>query len=167
MRPGRVLFAAFALVPVSIGLSFIHPWGDLRSPALDRTAILAGSEVPADVKTLLASKCGDCHSNGTHWPLYSRFAPGSWLMERDISAGRKHMNLSEWQQADSEKRSDLLAKIGSEAATGEMPVPQYLLLHPSARLTDAEIQAIYAWTRSERKRLRSQAESSGKANTSQ
>ena len=157
MTPAKIALAGIALVPVSVALSFIHPWGELRAASADGAAILSGQDVPPDVRTVLDAKCGDCHSNGTRWPLYSRLAPGSWLMEHDVSEGRSHMNLSAWPSSDAERQIDLLARIGSEIRNNEMPVKQYLFLHPSARLTDAEVERIYAWTRAERKRLRAQA----------
>jgi hypothetical protein len=36
-----------------------------------------------------------------------------------------------------------------------MPLPRYVLLHPEARLSDEEMQAIYDWTREQRRALRS------------
>ncbi|MGB8538470.1 MAG: heme-binding domain-containing protein [Acidobacteriaceae bacterium] len=43
------------------------------------------------------NKCADCHSSETRWPVYARVAPGSWLIERDIVAARKHTDLSRWE----------------------------------------------------------------------
>jgi hypothetical protein len=37
-----------------------------------------------------------------------------------------------------------------------MPLPQYLLLHPEAKLTDADAELLYQWSRQERKRLKSE-----------
>jgi hypothetical protein len=38
-----------------------------------------------------------------------------------------------------------------------MPVHQYLLLHPKARLSSQEQQLLYEWARAERKRVRNTA----------
>lgn len=77
--------------------------------------------------------CGDCHSNQTVWPWYSIIAPASWLVQYDVETARKHFNVSEWGR----KKND-----GDEAAeeveSGAMPFPPYLLLHPSARLSENE-----------------------------
>jgi cytochrome c len=35
------------------------------------------------------TKCADCHSTQTRMPLYGRFVPLSWLMERDIVKARE------------------------------------------------------------------------------
>ena len=63
------------------------------------------------------------------------------------------MNLSRWRDYSPENRLGLLSEIGSAVKNHEMPVQRYLLLHPEARLTDAERQQIYRWTRSERSRI--------------
>jgi cytochrome c len=133
-------------------LSLVHPWGNLRTDS-PPGAVLAESNAPDDVRALLAQKCGDCHSNNTRWPLYSKVAPSSWLVEHDVSEGREHMNLSRWGLYSIDSRIDLLAKISSQLRQGKMPLKQYLLLHPEARLSESERKLIVDWTKVERKRL--------------
>jgi hypothetical protein len=111
--------------------------------------MLAGS----NVRSVVAQKCGDCHSNNTRWPLYSSIAPASWLVEHDVHEGREHLNLSLWEQYSIDSRIDLLGKMGSQLRQGKMPLKQYLLLHPEARLPEAERKLIVDWTKAERKRL--------------
>ena len=75
------------LFATAAGLSFVHPWGDVRSARVNG-GLLGGTDAPQQVRHVIETKCGDCHSNQTHWPVYSRLAPGSWLMEHDVSEGR-------------------------------------------------------------------------------
>lgn len=82
---------------------------------------------------LFARSCGDCHSNETVWPWYSRVAPLSWLVENDVAEGREHLNASEWHLE--QKHAD---EAVEEVEEGKMPLPPYLWTHPEARLTDAE-----------------------------
>src|ERR1700742_896212 len=101
------------------GLGYVHPFGNPRSePARGRGTLLAGAEMPAEAKAVLTTKCADCHSSETRWPVYSRVAPGSWLMERDIVEARKHMDLSRWQLLSMDEQQVLLAKIISETKHG-------------------------------------------------
>jgi cytochrome c len=168
MSAAGKMFATIALLATSILLSFIHPWGNARVES--RAPLLEGSAPPIEVRHILENKCADCHSGNTEWPAYSRFAPVSWLIERDVQKGRVHLDLSQWQRYDLESRIDLLSKIGSEARSGEMPVKQYLLLHPDAKLSPAEQQLLYDWTKSERKLLKHQlaaAEENSSANQEQ
>ena len=46
------------------------------------------------VFAILPKACMDCHSNETHWPRYSKVAPMSWLVARDVERARKVMNIS-------------------------------------------------------------------------
>lgn len=139
----------------SLALSMVHPWGNPRLGISAAVPLLAGRVVPDDVRRTLETRCADCHSEATHWPTYSRLAPGSWLLEHDVHEARAAMNLSRWDQLAPEEQSRLLASIAAEIANRRMPLPLYLLLHPSARLTDAERQDVVAWTHTERRRLRS------------
>jgi hypothetical protein len=81
--------------------------------------------------------CFDCHSNETVWPWYSNIAPVSWLVAHDTYEGRDNLNFSDYQPGDVE--FDRLARQVSE---GEMPPPQYTLIHQGGRLTDAERQQL-------------------------
>ena len=84
---GRIAITYGGLVlAAAVGLSFVHPWGDVRNVD-ERGEMFGGSEVPRGVREVLEQKCADCHSNRTHWPVYSRLAPGTWLMEHDVSEG--------------------------------------------------------------------------------
>lgn len=154
MRLKIAALAAAAVVALGCALSFVHPWGDPRAVDQAKTAILPDLEVPFDVRQTLVNKCADCHSNATRWPIYARVAPASWLVERDIVEARRHMNLSAWQDYDKDTRTGMLSETAAEVRRGEMPVKQYLILHPDARLTDAEPAAIISWTKVERARLR-------------
>ena len=84
-------------------------------------------------RELFLRSCGDCHSNETRWPWYSRVAPVSWLVAHDVKGGRGHLNVSEWDRP--QKDADEAAE---EVRDGEMPLPLYLAAHPGARLSATE-----------------------------
>lgn len=127
----------------SIGLSFVHPFGNPRvEPARGLDTLLQGAPMPADARKVLAAKCADCHSNETRWPAYARLAPGSWLMERDIVEARKKMNLSAWEQMSGDTQDALIGKMIHEAKSGDMPPAQYRLLHWGAKLTTADVAVL-------------------------
>ncbi len=153
MRVARLTTASITAAAALAALSLIHPWGNLRTGFPAGTAMLTDAKVPEEVRTVLVHKCGDCHSDNTRWPLYSRIAPTSWLVEHDVHAGREHLNLSRWEQYSIDHRIDLLAKIGSQLRQGKMPLKPYLLLHPDARLSEAERKLILDWIKVERKGL--------------
>lgn len=154
----RALCAGAAVAAMAVAaLSLIHPWGNLRADSAGGGAILSGANAPDEIRTALSQKCGDCHSTSTRWPLYSRVAPSSWLVEHDVHEGREHMNLSAWERYSIDARIDLLGKMGTQLRQGKMPLKQYLLLHPEARLSDSERKRMVDWTKAERKRLLAEA----------
>ena len=88
-------------------------------------------------RELAVRACGDCHSNDTTWPWYSNIAPVSWLVYRDTIEGRQKLNFSEWNRP--QRDADEAAK---SVQKGEMPMPIYVTLHPEARLTATERDAL-------------------------
>lgn len=115
---------------------------------VDRTNPPAGEEIvaPAEVMTVLERACYDCHSNETVWPAYSRIAPVSWLVARDVRLGREALNYSSWGRYSAEERSELLEETWEEVEEGEMPMKAYVLLHPAARLTAEDEGVLRAWS---------------------
>lgn len=131
------------LIAVVVGLSFTHPFGNPRiEPGHGLDTLLQGADIPSDAKEVLISKCADCHSNETLWPVYARVAPGSWLIERDITQARTRMNLSHWSEMPPEEHDLLVAQIIRVTKAGEMPPSQYRALHWGARLTAADLAAL-------------------------
>jgi cytochrome c len=142
-RPWAVAVLTVLTVASVTGLGYVHPFGNPRvEPAKGLGTLLQGADLPADAKAVLVAKCADCHSSETRWPVYSRVAPGSWLMERDIVEARKHLDLSHWEQLPPEKQEVLAAKIIHEAKSGDMPPVQYLALHWGANLSQADVHTL-------------------------
>jgi cytochrome c len=160
MNRAKIELAGGCLLAASIALATVHPWGNPRSGSERGAPVLQGSNVPEDVRQVLEKKCGDCHSANTHYPLYTRLAPVSWMIERDVHEGRSAFDMSDWQDYTADNQISLLTRIGSESRSGEMPLKQYLLFHPGNRLTPQEQELIYSWTKAERKRVRLQASGS-------
>lgn len=112
-------------------------------------------------RALAERACFDCHSNETKWPWYANIAPVSWVVAHDVEEGRAALNFSEWgilksqgggessegRDEEGERESGEGVEpdeIVEEVEEGKMPLPKYLLLHPEARLTPAETQALIA-----------------------
>ncbi len=149
----NILIATGVAAVVAVGGSMIHPFGTPGAAASSQT-ILREAQIDAETLAILRRACENCHSQQTVWPWYSHVAPISWLLARDVQQARLHMNLSRWNDYSTDDQLRLLSAIGSAVRNREMPVQRYLLLHPEARLTDAERQQIYRWSRTERNRLR-------------
>jgi len=147
-----ILFVSATLLGFASLLA--HPFGAVKIPASNKP-LLEGASVDPAVMQIMERSCQNCHSEKTDWPWYSYVAPMSWLIEKDVSEARTHMNLSRWDEYNSESQQQILAEITSVVGNRRMPLPRYLKLHPEAALSEAEIDQLYQWARAERARLKS------------
>ena len=115
--------------------------------------MLAGAKADQAILAILQRSCQDCHSEATRYPWYSYVAPVSWLISNDIARGRARLNLSRWNEYPHLRRMRSLSEIANQVKDREMPLRLYTLLHPDARLSEAEVNAIFQWTQAERSRL--------------
>ena len=136
-----------------VGLGSMVAFVAIQLVTCERTnpPVTADLRAAADAKAILTRACYDCHSNETTWPWYSRVAPVSWLVHRDVSEGRAALNFSDWEALPAERRSKLQLESGKEVAEGEMPPRLYTPLHPHAVLSSADKQELRAWAQGARR----------------
>ena len=89
-------------------------------------------------RALAQRACFDCHSNETEWYWYTNIAPISWLTQHDVEEARHKLNFSEMQ------RRYELDEVTESVREGSMPPFYYTAIHPNARLSDTEVQALEA-----------------------
>jgi hypothetical protein len=134
--PRRRRVKSMALVAVSASLAAfllmqLVPYGWTKSnPPVTSPAPWPSTEAEAIART----SCYDCHSNETEWPAYSYVAPMSWVVRRDVEAGRREMNFSEWD----EESADAAEDAEGEIIEGRMPLPNYRRIHRDAQLSDED-----------------------------
>lgn len=140
----RKVTATAALVVVAIALVAARLVPAKRTNPPAQGALIA----PPRIAAILKRACYDCHSNETRWPWYSRVAPISWLIVRDVETARKEINFSEWGSYYPATRRRKLEWIGRALREGKMPPWPYRLIHPGARLSDADRTALEHWVES-------------------
>jgi len=124
-----VLLAGIQLVPV-----------DRNQPP-----VTAEIKAPPEVRAILKTACYDCHSNETVWPWYSYIAPLSWRIADHVDHGRGNLNFSEWGLLPVDEREKLRNEIWEEVERGDMPLSDYLRMHPEARLSQEELVVLNTW----------------------
>jgi len=129
----------FLLLMAFIGIQFV----EVEKPNPPVTADL---NAPIEVKNIFKNSCYDCHSNETKWPWYSKIAPISWQISKDVKEGREHLNFSEWEKLFSGDRNKLKDEIWKQVNRDEMPISIYTLMHPSAKLDLMQKNIIKKWT---------------------
>jgi len=114
---------------------------------------LSGARIDPGVLAIFRRSCADCHSNETRYPWYSYIAPVSFLVRSDVEEGRRHLNFSRWSDYSFVRRTRCLSEIANQVRDGEMPLRVYTLIHRNAKLSQSDVNAIFAWTQAERARL--------------
>lgn len=143
-----------ALVAAFVLLQFTNP--ARTNPPVEHDLMAAGVPPPRVAATLHAA-CYDCHSCETRWPWYSRVAPMSWQIAKDVSDGRENLNLSDWPVNDSKRAAKKLEDMSEQIGYGEMPPKKYTLIHADARLTEDQRKELTDWLDAEVARLKSSA----------
>ncbi len=134
MKPATLIRRAGMILPgIFVLLQFVPYGRNHTNPPVRQEPAWDSPNTAA----LVRRACFDCHSNETAWPWYSNVAPVSWLVQRDVDEGRRKLNFSEWDRP--QKNADEAAE---QIQKGEMPPWFYLPLHPQARLSQGEKQAL-------------------------
>lgn len=133
-------------------LAVVLVW--LLSPTAQPVSqFLIGADIPLDTRAILLRSCADCHSDGTRYPWYSHLPLLSRMIAEDVARGREQLNFSRWNEYSRLRKQRALTGIANQVKDRAMPLPNYLWLHPSARLSDAEIETVFRWADKERLRL--------------
>jgi hypothetical protein len=151
MRKG-LKWAGLVVVLLVLGIQLYQP--DRSNPTVDESkTISAAMQVPAEVNSIFERACNDCHSNKTKWPWYSYVAPASWIISDDVKEGRQRLNFSTWADYRKNRQASKLEEIRDLVIDQEMPMKKYVLLHPSASLTQADIDLVARWADEAHQRL--------------
>jgi len=93
----------------------------------------------AESAAIAHRSCYSCHSNEGSIPLYDNVAPASWLVHHDINRARSRLNFSDW-----DKYSGKASKAIDDVLSKRMPLHRYVRIHPSAKLSQAEVTKLVA-----------------------
>ena len=93
---------------------------------------------PEKTANLIRNSCYDCHSNESKYPWYSNVQPFAWFLENHIEEGRKELNFSTFATYEKKRQVKKLQEAIEKIEKGEMPLDSYVILHPEAKLSEAD-----------------------------
>jgi hypothetical protein len=125
-------------------IQFIHPKKN-KAEGTQTNYIGYSFAVPADVKTILAKACNDCHSNNTVYPWYANIQPVHWWLDGHINDGKKHLNYDEYIHKSLRYQYHKMEETVEMVKEGEMPLNSYTRIHKDARLSEDEKSKIISW----------------------
>ncbi|MGH2568067.1 MAG: heme-binding domain-containing protein [Bacteroidota bacterium] len=134
---GIILAAAF------VGIQFV-PVERTNPPVDPEMTFQVKVRVPPEIDRIIRRSCYDCHSHETKWPWYAYIAPSSWLVTGDVTNGRSLLNFSNWSY-NMFRTVGRLDQMAQEVYDRKMPLPPYLMMHPGAKLSEAEKDALIDW----------------------
>jgi len=102
-------------------------------------------EAPREVISILENSCFNCHSNQQNLSWYDKIAPVSWTVNKDVERAREVLNFSEYDASPAEHKGNMYA-ILNMMQSGKMPLHNYTLFHPSAKITQQDIDVIKKYT---------------------
>ena len=144
----RLKQAAVVSIVVFAAAQLIRPERTNPATEVNRT-IQAQVGAGSRLSTVLDRSCGDCHSNGTVWPWYTRVAPVSWLMASAVTEGRRIVNFSDWAGYSTDQQQALLVMSCRAVSEGKMP-GVYTSVRPDTRLSAQDVETICAAARQTR-----------------
>jgi len=134
--------------PIAIAfLVILGIFGGLQifNQPLEGKATTKQIEAPREVISILENSCFNCHSNQQNLSWYDKIAPISWAVNKDVKRAREVLNFSEYDVSPAEHKGNMYA-ILNMMQSGKMPLHNYTLLHPSAKITQQDIDVIKKYT---------------------
>ena len=142
MKPLKPLkWAVVVLAAVFAAAQLVRPERENLKTDPSHT-IQASFAASSTLGPVLDRACGECHSNTMSSRWYTRVTPFSFLIERGAREGRKVVNFSEWTAYAPEQQRAFLVASCTDATTGRMPMPAYLLFRPDAKLSTRDVETI-------------------------
>lgn len=129
--------AVIIILILGIGIQFI-PVPKNQSNEVPKSDFLQAIEVPITIQKIIKSSCYDCHSNNTNYPWYGRVRPFAWFLQQHIDEGKEELNFSTFQEYSGRMQREKIRSMISQIRDDEMPLKEYLWMHPEAEMSDSE-----------------------------
>ncbi len=139
MKTKKGIFYLLLLIVVFGLIQFIRP-APVQYERIKETKDLAG--VPQEINEILRISCFNCHSSSPQLAWYDKITPANFLVNSHIRKGMAALNFSNWENMSPKKRKGALYYGLNKILAGEMPLPSYALVHPSAKLNKKQISLI-------------------------
>jgi Haem-binding domain/Cytochrome P460 len=111
-------------------------------PTIPTKPATAELQAPPEVKQVVEKDCYSCHSDQRRLSWFDHIVPGYWLVRHDILTAREHLNFSTLGAKPAAAQKGTLYEAVNMIQLGAMPLPQFVALHPEAKVTPAELATL-------------------------
>ncbi len=113
-------------------------------PTIPASPAAAEVQASADLKNILDRDCYSCHSDERRLSWFDQIVPAYWLVRYDILTAREHLNFSRLGAKPEAAQKAALYEAVNMIQLGAMPLPDFLKLHPEARVKPEELSRMKA-----------------------
>src|ERR1700733_827848 len=128
---------------VAVGVLFVL--AQFVRPAIPTRPATAEVQAPPAVKQILVKSCYSCHSDERRLAWFDQIEPGYWIVRDDILTARLHLNFSTLGSAPPAVQKAKLFEAVNMIRLGAMPLPQFVALHPDAKVTPEVMEDLMAY----------------------
>ncbi len=114
-------------------------------PGIPATPATAEIQAAPEVKRILEKDCYSCHSNQRRLSWFDQVVPAYWLVRHDILTAREHLNFSTLGSKAPAMRKATLYEAVNMMQLGAMPLPDFVRLHPEAKVTPEDLAALKSY----------------------
>ena len=114
-------------------------------PAIPSQPLTAEIQAPPEVRHILETHCYACHSSERRLSWFDQIVPGYWLVRYDILTARQHLNFSTLGAKPLAAQKAALYEAVTMVQLGAMPLPQFVALHPAARMGPDDLNVLKAY----------------------
>jgi len=133
--PAKIAVAGFSLFAL---LQMVRP--SIPSRPASREV-----EAPPGVKQILEKDCYSCHSDERRLAWFDEIVPAYWLVRHDVLTARRHLDFSTLGSKPPAAQRATLFEAVNMIQLGAMPLPQFVQLHPEARVTPEELATLKSY----------------------
>ena len=114
-------------------------------PSIPAKPATAELQAPPEIKHILEKDCYSCHSDQRRLSWFDQIVPGYWLVRHDILTARERLNFSTLGAMPAALQKATLYEAVNMIQLGAMPLPQFVELHPEAKVTPEELATLKAY----------------------
>src|SRR5260370_24331601 len=145
MATGQGFFRVLIWIVAILGIAFVCI--QFIRHELQNPPVTADLQAPPQVKQILETSCYNCHSNETTLSWFDKPVPAYWLVVKDVTQGRKHLNFSEIAKLPAPQQKGILFESISQIELGAMPLPAYQRMHPESVITAQQLATLKEYLR--------------------
>ena len=141
---GRERFVR-AIQKLGIATCALFVLAQLVRPVIPAKPATAEIQAPLAAKQILNKSCSSCHSDERRLSWFDQIEPAYLIARQDILAARSHLDFSTLGSAPPAVQRAELFEAVNMIQLGAMPLPQFVALHPDARVSPEELAVLKAY----------------------